>query len=711
MRTRNRSFLALVVLLAIASHAGAQEVVLDRQVRAGELTLFPSATSPNDYYYVADKARLAEHGTGMPQFSFLQYVDKNVSAEAAAARGTGGGIVHALVELGVTDQQLSDARTELRRVNGNGRIVGPVAFKSGKFALISSFAEAGSDMTHKVLGVGTSPLLENEKAAISLNLTPKGAEVLWESFRTPTPDISFSFSMEIDGFRSPKKATIEADFDRIYQNRDMQAGVATPWLQAEIQDTLEDLRSQGAIRITQVGEDEDMDALIQTAYERLTELIFDRGATTGTPSAMALAGAGGTDSILDKASALLETRRKETREENDAARERNDKVLERNARAAGAKATADSTRTRVQTAETSATEINQRAASMRRAAQSYERRAAAATNDTQRNNYRQLAAEFNAQAQRYETMAQERTQEAKTQQEQLATQEGEAASAQAAAGEGKLEEIEDLPSIAVVASYRMKTVRQRGTYRIDLNKYAAGTLSLRFDENIGDLRRFISNSDVFRTVNVGDSAFRQREIPVFIDGLNTADFGEYINFVTVLLRKKHENGTQSTDEIRIDRTNFQQAANNFKLSYLKLGDSNASKFLDYEYKVAWNFFGGEEVAEPWKSASGNAIGLNPPYQKRSVFLDADPDLLAQADIRSVEFRLHYKVGAKEHVKRVSLRPKNGQGLSQTVNFMLPADSYQYEYELSWTMKDGSKKSSGRVTSEDGTVFFDRVTEA
>src|SRR5690606_27534575 len=60
MRRHVRTLLLLAAgwLLAAAA-VQAQEVVIDRQVRAGELTLFPSATNPDEYFYVADKARLA----------------------------------------------------------------------------------------------------------------------------------------------------------------------------------------------------------------------------------------------------------------------------------------------------------------------------------------------------------------------------------------------------------------------------------------------------------------------------------------------------------------------------------------------------------------------------------------------------------------------------------------------------------------------------
>lgn len=706
---------ALLFLIVIVGNSiqvsEAQEIILDRQVRAGELTLFPSVSNPNQYYYVADKAHLSTRDNGDPEFSFLRYIQANVSAEAENAEGSGGGIVHALVELGVTDDQLDDARNDLRRINGNGQIIGPVPFQSGTFALISAFAETGSEFTDHVLGVGNSPVLENESAAVSLSLTEQGAKVLWESFNTSTPDISFSFNMEIEGYRAPKRALIEANFDRIYQHHNFAAGIATPVLQAEIDVAFDDMRSEGAIKITQTGEDENMEALIQTAYNRLTELMFDKSESSGMDLGALANSTNGTPSMLDKASALLASSRTETREENDAIRTRNEAIDNREANAAQSSAQLAETREQIEHAEAGADDIETRAESMRTIADRYEARAAEEEDTARATELRQLATRFRQQAGRYDNMATARRRDANTLRAGVDEQAAASAQAESLAGNaGEREEVQELPSLAIVASYRMKSVRQRGSFTVDLNKYTVDSLSLRFDENIGDMTRYLNDEKVFKTVDITSNAFSQRELPVYIDGLNVNDFGEYINFVTVLMSKRHENGNTTSDEVRIDRNNFQESSNNFKLSYRKVNDTDQEKFLDYRYKVLWNFFGGSEVDQDWIASSRSGVSLNPPYQRRSVFLEASPQDLSDASIKSIEFKLFYQLGEREQVKRLSLRPRGSEGVSQQVEFMLPESDYQYSYEVNWRMEDNRRISSGRVESEDGTIDLADLTE-
>src|SRR5690606_6444258 len=256
------------------------------------------------------------HSNGKPQLSFLRYVE-NTSGPEATDEAEGGGIVHAVVELSVTPEQLAEARQQLRRIKPNGVIVGPIVYKSGTIALITSFNAENGELTKQVIGLGKAPVLDGGKAAVSVQLTKKGAKLLWESFKTPTPDLTFSFEMDMAGFRSPIRAKIEANFDQIYEHKNFQAAVAAPILAAEIKASFDDLIKSGAIKITQVGSDEDMERAIEAAYTKLTNMMFDPAGGTGTPNLSQLTGQGTQPGLLDRATTMLNTARTEARTEND----------------------------------------------------------------------------------------------------------------------------------------------------------------------------------------------------------------------------------------------------------------------------------------------------------------------------------------------------------------------------------------------------------
>ncbi len=221
-----RLLVAALILLSVPHAARAQQqILLDKPVRGGELILFPDLADELSYYYVVDKPKLATDANGRPQFSFLRYAENVRGTGGAAAPGEadGGGIVHAVVALSVTREQIQAAQRDLQRIKPGATVKGPVIFKSGKFGLVTSFKDPAGKLATQVVGLGNAPLLDGEKAAVSMQLTKQGAKLLWESFNTAAPDISFTFEMELPGYMSPKRAVIEANFDQIYEHQTFNA--------------------------------------------------------------------------------------------------------------------------------------------------------------------------------------------------------------------------------------------------------------------------------------------------------------------------------------------------------------------------------------------------------------------------------------------------------------------------------------------------------
>lgn len=667
---------ALAAGTLAAAPIRAQQILIDKPIRAADLIVFPSADDANAYYYVVDRPSLASGDNGKPQFSFLRYVEnvRSRGSESELDEGEGGGIVHAVVSLSVSDDQRREAQRELQRVHPGARLEGPVVFRSGTFGLVSSFTDPEGNLSRQVVGLGNAPLLDGEKAAVSMQLTRLGSKILWESFQTAVPDVSFSFEMQIAGLRSPKRAVIEADFDQIYEHQGFSAGVAMPYLAADIKTAFDDLRREGAIRITQIGEDEQLEALVTTAYNKIAAMMFAPLGGTGTPGPGDLiAAANSGESMLDRASERLEASRAEAREVNDAIRERN----------------AD----RARQSQANPDMLAGNAKGLREAAVELERAAAEPGLDPDvAQSLRDYAAAYKKSAGEYEA------EEAEVRQRDEGMT-------------GPPEEEVPVPAFSVVASYEMKRVRQSGRFRIDLNKFTDDTLTLRFDENIGDLRRYLDDSSYFRQVNLDDPLYRQREIVAFVDGLNASDFGEYVNFVTVELRKRHQGGEETHDEVRIDRKNFNRESNSFKLLYGWKGDNDRRRWMNYDYRTVWSFFGGAEVAGDWRSATAGAIDLAPPYQRRRVDLEAaDAAALEEAGVRAITVRLYYRLGEREQVRQVVLNASRGE-LSKSVEFMLPADQLAYEYEIDWRLRGNRSLSSGRVSATDAILFVDELPDA
>jgi hypothetical protein len=644
-------FRVCLVLLIVAPLAHAQSIVLDQPIRAGELTFFAAPGADDEYYYATDKARLAVHPSGKPQFSLLRYVE-NVRSGAAdddLREGTGGGILHAVVELAVTPDQLEEARRELRRLRPDADIVGPAMFRSGKFALISSFADESGELTERVVGVGTAPILEGGKAAVSIQLSKLGAKVIWESFHSETPDVSFSFEMELSGYHSPVRATLDANFEKIYSHEAFDSALAlqTPkaFLATEISQAFDELRQSGAITVTQIGEDANLEQLLETAYRKLIDAMFEP-AHASTVSA-----ASGGDGLLEKATSTLSSLRSEARKANETIRAENQERARLNAQRREQIGKLLGVLPEVQIDE----------------------------------NVKKLLV---AQDQQPDVNPEE-----------------------ASSVEGELEQIEEeeLPQLAAFATYELKRSRQTVDLHIDFNKYTPDTRTIRFDENIGSLVRYLDDDEVFRSVNLDDPLFKQREIVVFVDGFNASDFAKYINFVNVQMRKKHQGGAETLDEVRIDRARFSEDANRYKLLYGWKDDADRSRWLEYEYRTQWSFFGGAEVDSDWQAGNFSSLALTPPYQPRSVALEADPEVIREAGVRAIQVRIFYDLAGKPQQAEASLSPGRGE-LASRIEFALPGNETEYEYEIEWLVRGVGSVKSGRQRTGSSVLFVDELPQ-
>ncbi|HEY4654264.1 MAG TPA: hypothetical protein VIH22_07105, partial [Cyclobacteriaceae bacterium] len=518
--------------------------------------------------------------SGLPQFSFLRYV-QNVKTKPGTdqvVEGDGGGIVHALVELKVTEEQIRRAQSALRSKidNDEAIIAGPIVYKGGNFSLVSSFAEEGSEFTKKVVGMGRAPVFVGNKAAVSIRLTKLGAKILWESCQTPTPDLSFSFVMDFSGYRSPMQARIEVDWDKVYTHEAFSFGVDVGYppyfsVGADIEAAFDELREDGTIKVINFGADEKMEELIDAAYKKILDMMFE-------PFSM--------------------------------------------------------------------------------------------PPGEEPSTFEQIAA-------------------------------GLAAFSESATSSS---------IVSLNFAYEFKEEKKSGRYVIDLSKASTETINFRFDENLGsDVAACV---DCFTSVNLDDPFYKQRELLVSVDGLNSDQFSKYINFVTVSMKKVHGNGEVTYDELRIAEKEFKEALGNpFRLLYgwKDEADNDRDKWLKYEYETKWSFFGDHSVTQEWSTSDQLGLNLAPPFHPVSVSVEADPELLKDAKIRLATVKFYYDYGAGEKEEQVTIKG-NQEVPASLAEFMLERGKYDYEYEIVWRLFGNKTVSTGRKKSSDTLIYVDEIPE-
>ena len=264
--------LATVVGLAAPAWS---EPLLEEVVQAGPYLFYRDSVQRHGYYYVPPQPRLARGASGQPEFLFVKYT----RAGAAATPQTRGGLVHFLVTWGFTAEEQRQAQQALQREDGSGRILGPLPFKKGRFAVVSASAGEDGIFTNRIVGEGQAPILPGTKAAASIALSPEGATVLWDSFQRETSEVSVVFALTFSGLTPAYKARLLVNWDQVYKHHDVAADfegqIYAVKVEAEIRATFDKLRSTGAIKLEVEGESASMDKILNIAYGHITKQMFE----------------------------------------------------------------------------------------------------------------------------------------------------------------------------------------------------------------------------------------------------------------------------------------------------------------------------------------------------------------------------------------------------------------------------------------------------
>jgi hypothetical protein len=582
----------LAALFCGALPAAAQQVLVDRGVRAGQLQCFQSAADPKSWYYVPRTARLVLDEDGKPAFSFLRYVVNRPSKEGESkgiTQADGGGII-SFAAVYDTPQELRDeAQTELKRIarDPEATLRGPILFKEGRYVMISSvLTEQGEDGT-VVLASGNAPVFEGNAIPFSFEVNPQQSKLLLESFKMATPDISLQYEMTFEGLSDAFDAELIAHWEEINKNETLGFGVEGGYgnyakVGAEIEQGFAELQESNAIELKVRGANPNAEALLEKVHAKLLDLMFNRVLPEQQPAPEQ----GGND----MADALV--------------------GMVKGLQQAGAQAAKDY--------------------------------------------YTPTVLKFSVK-------------------------------------------------------YEKKEIKKTGTTTFHMNSMTPRDVNTTFVMNIGDLyKKHGEDQNRFRTVNLSDPAFKQREVHVGIDGSILPEFDKYVNSVTVTLRKQHENGEQTLQEVVVDRNTFKKETRDFRMIYGWQGDDDRAKWLEYEYRTRWSFKDGGLHETDWTRSDINMIDLYAPYERSTVELVGDAKKLAEAGVRAVAVAVEYPFFDGKRTREVSI-PTSEQLDGKQLEITLPTGMKGYDYHVTWIRRGKPPlEASGKDTT--GFIFLDDLPD-
>ncbi len=216
----------LVMTLALSGPASA--VVLDNENRLDftlsdgtSVTLFAEAGplgggKTNNYYYLPTNLRLSMRPDGTPEFLFLKFTTE----QRADQGGISGGLMHFLMEWGLTPKQEQEVRDKLKTQFRNAELKGAVQMEpegeSGSFQIVSATL-SDDKLTPAVVTSGKAPLVPGGKAAAASRLSPEGAQLLaatFEKSRSIT-DLSIALNFAYSTLTPAAKGRITFDWSKL----------------------------------------------------------------------------------------------------------------------------------------------------------------------------------------------------------------------------------------------------------------------------------------------------------------------------------------------------------------------------------------------------------------------------------------------------------------------------------------------------------------
>jgi hypothetical protein len=576
-RTLTRSLLVILFILS-AGVANAQQIQVDRGIRAAGLWCFPLLSDSLTYLYLPNYAFLSRNEEGKPQFSLMRYVDNSAAAGGSAATITeaaGGAILHFLVEYNTPPDSVAAAQQYLRDFLGidDIKVRGPVIFEKGSYSLVSSILNPSSGQkSTSLLALGEAPVLEGSKVALSFELTPEKSKILLESFKMSTPDISLAFDFSFSGLTDAYNAELLIDWNEVHESKAFEAGGSIYFISADVKASFDKLRRDNAIRLTTYGEDDNMDALLNTVYDKLLTLLFTPVKPENVPESQR----GG---LTDALSALT-----------------------------GSKGLLGSRKT---------------------------------------------------------------------------------------------------TGFGLHAGFQLKEMKSEGTSKLNFNSRSTVTRHHYIVFNIGDIyQRYGSDENYFRTVNIFDPDFSQREVHVSVDGALEPEFTKFINSVTVTLSKHHQGGEETVRELYVDKNTLGNSAGRLVMTYGSIKDTNRIKWLEYDYKTIWQFTKGGSYMTDWSTQSASMINLFAPYERRIIDVIGDDALLRENNIRSVIAELSYNFFGETRKSRLVIMTSEPIS-DKFFEITQPLNEYEYTYSLRWIKQDGQQINK-TFNDSSGIIFIDNL---
>jgi hypothetical protein len=196
------------------------------------------------------------------------------------------------------------------------------------------------------------------------------------------------------------------------------------------------------------------------------------------------------------------------------------------------------------------------------------------------------------------------------------------------------------------------------------------------------------NKKCVASVNLNDKFFQHRDINLILSEGSEKLIGKEVNYVTVNVRKKRNDGNTFFKSVTIDKEYLKKNGVRTNLTYARGNDNNDEV---YEYQTQWSFNDGEVYPEnsPWIKGAWEGLALAVPVRPREIELEGNLDDLKAVGITRATLQMRYMKLGKEIESNIPLTVSKNETLVKSTIFTDPG-TRGYAYRLVFNHKEEGK---------------------
>lgn len=196
------------------------------------------------------------------------------------------------------------------------------------------------------------------------------------------------------------------------------------------------------------------------------------------------------------------------------------------------------------------------------------------------------------------------------------------------------------------------------------------------------------NKKCVASINLNDKFYQHRDINLILSEGSEQLIGKEVNYVTVNVRKKRNDGNDFLKSVTVDREYLKKNGVRTNLTYARGEDSNDEV---YEYQTQWSFNDGQVYPEPspWIKGTWEGLALAVPVKPRHIELEANIEDLKAAGITRATLQMRYMKLGKEVESNIPITTSKDESLVKTTIFTDP-DTRGYAYRLVYNHKEEGK---------------------